>query len=633
MKKNTVSLLEAIKKKISKIDESDKKAAEQNLGDEFEYVEKGESSAEKNSDDQNVNNASQGDGSDVDDINLESSIEESVSDASDSESEVSEKVAEDTDGFDLSFDDNGADKEPESDLDFGDLDNMENLDVDAVPTAESDNEQVDDQASVPDSNPEDTSEKVDDQNDIQESEEGQDNFLSFDEVSQEESKKGLNSDFLRHVGDQNQEQEDFVEEAEDSNQAVNDDEVSDVQSHQVDSQDADSDIQSGESLTDEGVQSLDRGPELSQEQEFEIDEFDQISADSDAGAETFQSDKSQDSDKQEVLNESHFDAENLAQSYDKSSDDNSLPNADSHFEDSNKSNSYANDEFNDEADDADENFELDEDIAGEEDFEIEEDGDNENIATEKRFTAQSLSSVKTNEDIIDESEFEEDDYDDNISFDDLEDDFNISEQSVTENEEVYSVANDSPELQNDTSQQKQEAPLSSSSAGDEGYKTSTKDLNDQMEEFLNSDTAPEKVYQNQDPHPSHSQIYDKEDTEESVQELSAVDDPSKAENYNFQTKYFSEEPNAEYKTFEYLEKDISINSKISEKVSKTIKNIAETKQMISDVDGFVGGGMLSHVAFELMKPKLEVWLEANLPGLVENVVRQEIRKIISEESK
>ena len=79
--------------------------------------------------------------------------------------------------------------------------------------------------------------------------------------------------------------------------------------------------------------------------------------------------------------------------------------------------------------------------------------------------------------------------------------------------------------------------------------------------------------------------------------------------------------------------DIIVNSEISSKVSQSIKELSDAKSMVSKVSEYTKGDMLSHVAFELMKPKLEKWFNENLPKLVENVVREEIKKIISDNNK
>ncbi len=82
-----------------------------------------------------------------------------------------------------------------------------------------------------------------------------------------------------------------------------------------------------------------------------------------------------------------------------------------------------------------------------------------------------------------------------------------------------------------------------------------------------------------------------------------------------------------------VDDDIVINSEIASKVANSIHNLQSAKEMVGKVESYVKGDLLSNVAFDLMKPKLEQWLNDNLPGLVENVVREEIKRIISDSNK
>ena len=63
----------------------------------------------------------------------------------------------------------------------------------------------------------------------------------------------------------------------------------------------------------------------------------------------------------------------------------------------------------------------------------------------------------------------------------------------------------------------------------------------------------------------------------------------------------------------------------------SIKKLIEAKNMIKNVNNFAQNETLSKIAISIMEPKLEKWLNENLPNMVEEIVRQEIDKIIPKE--
>ncbi len=90
-----------------------------------------------------------------------------------------------------------------------------------------------------------------------------------------------------------------------------------------------------------------------------------------------------------------------------------------------------------------------------------------------------------------------------------------------------------------------------------------------------------------------------------------------------------------------IEEDFNDNSKL-EKIShnlineetiyqstNSIKKLMEAKNIVKKVnDSFANDELLNKIAMNLMEPKLEKWLNDNLPNLVEEIVRKEIEKII-----
>ncbi len=66
-------------------------------------------------------------------------------------------------------------------------------------------------------------------------------------------------------------------------------------------------------------------------------------------------------------------------------------------------------------------------------------------------------------------------------------------------------------------------------------------------------------------------------------------------------------------------------------VNDSVKKLIDAKNLVSGVSNFTQDPALVGLAVQLMEPKLEKWLNENLPNLVETVVREEIKKIIPKE--
>ncbi len=62
--------------------------------------------------------------------------------------------------------------------------------------------------------------------------------------------------------------------------------------------------------------------------------------------------------------------------------------------------------------------------------------------------------------------------------------------------------------------------------------------------------------------------------------------------------------------------------------SNSMKKLMEAKNLVNNVGKFSQDETLTKIAMNLMEPKLEKWLNDNLPALVENIVREEIEKIV-----
>lgn len=71
-----------------------------------------------------------------------------------------------------------------------------------------------------------------------------------------------------------------------------------------------------------------------------------------------------------------------------------------------------------------------------------------------------------------------------------------------------------------------------------------------------------------------------------------------------------------------------IHEEVAYQAQNSIKKLMEAKNLVGSVNNFVHDQVLTKVAVSLLEPKLEKWLNDNLPYLVEEIVRQEIEKII-----
>ena len=71
-----------------------------------------------------------------------------------------------------------------------------------------------------------------------------------------------------------------------------------------------------------------------------------------------------------------------------------------------------------------------------------------------------------------------------------------------------------------------------------------------------------------------------------------------------------------------------ISDKSVSSIAESIKKLVDAKNVVSGVTSFSQSEAFSDIAKQLMEPKLEAWLNENLPSLVEKIVREEIKKII-----
>ena len=71
-----------------------------------------------------------------------------------------------------------------------------------------------------------------------------------------------------------------------------------------------------------------------------------------------------------------------------------------------------------------------------------------------------------------------------------------------------------------------------------------------------------------------------------------------------------------------------IKEEVVYQASNSMRKLMEAKNLVNNVGKFSQDETLTKIAMNLMEPKLEKWLNENLPLMVENIVREEIQKIV-----
>lgn len=88
----------------------------------------------------------------------------------------------------------------------------------------------------------------------------------------------------------------------------------------------------------------------------------------------------------------------------------------------------------------------------------------------------------------------------------------------------------------------------------------------------------------------------------------------------------------EYSSNSSISKDANVESLISndlaKKTAQSISKLIGAKNTVNNVNKFVNGEDILEIASRLMEPKIEKWLEDNLPDIVERAVEKEIARII-----
>ncbi len=78
--------------------------------------------------------------------------------------------------------------------------------------------------------------------------------------------------------------------------------------------------------------------------------------------------------------------------------------------------------------------------------------------------------------------------------------------------------------------------------------------------------------------------------------------------------------------------NVSLSKEVTSKVSQSIQKLMETKNSVVDsspvYSQYIQSSAFNELAIKLIEPKIERWLENNLPQIVEKLVQNEIKKMI-----
>jgi len=118
-------------------------------------------------------------------------------------------------------------------------------------------------------------------------------------------------------------------------------------------------------------------------------------------------------------------------------------------------------------------------------------------------------------------------------------------------------------------------------------------------------------------------------------DLNKINYPQNFEKNFSQKEFFVE------KDLKLNEENIDKNNAVLEKISynliheetiyqasNSMKKLMEAKNLVNNIGNFARDETLTKIAINLMEPKLEKWLNDNLPSMVENIIREEIEKIV-----
>jgi len=131
-------------------------------------------------------------------------------------------------------------------------------------------------------------------------------------------------------------------------------------------------------------------------------------------------------------------------------------------------------------------------------------------------------------------------------------------------------------------------------------------------------------------------IEKKEETKNSIINNNQINPSKTTDNSSSQTSIENNNPQTIDKLNQNnksLPENISISKEVTAKVNESIQKLVDTKNSIVDsspiYSQYIQSSAFNELAMKLIEPKIERWLENNLPQIVERVVQNEIKKMIS----
>jgi len=80
--------------------------------------------------------------------------------------------------------------------------------------------------------------------------------------------------------------------------------------------------------------------------------------------------------------------------------------------------------------------------------------------------------------------------------------------------------------------------------------------------------------------------------------------------------------------YQTLQNNSLLKEEVIYQANNSLRKLAEAKNLVTQINNFADDEILVKIAMNIMEPKLEKWLNDNLPNLVEDIVRKEIEKIV-----
>lgn len=127
--------------------------------------------------------------------------------------------------------------------------------------------------------------------------------------------------------------------------------------------------------------------------------------------------------------------------------------------------------------------------------------------------------------------------------------------------------------------------------------------------------------------------FDLDDLEKKSELLSAHHKNNEGGEIDFEKEIMDFNPDSNSAPLDHIKqknnsKTNLVNQTTITQINESIQKLVGAKDVASGVNSFANDSTFTEIATQLMEPKLEKWLNDNLPEIVEKIVREEIKKII-----